>query len=316
MTLAMLYLITGSDRFRVQEATTAILKQQQAQRQTFGEGELSDAVATAMTPALFGKIAAVCTAKSLKPESEKLLKHASPDLPNPLILEVESLDGRTKLAKILKAKAQCYQFDLIPNWDCKALTAEVLRRSRLLGLTLTSDCLNYLVEAVGNNLGRMQQELELLATYSPTVTLETLQVLIPNLAQSAFQMADSLRTGDAASTIEICRGLIERGIHPLEILGALAAQFERWLKVRAALDAGKADRHEIATFAGIANPNQIYYLSQEVAGLEFEYLSGFLVALHDLQHQCKRGLERESLPLKLAVLASRDAPDFPKHLAP
>jgi DNA polymerase III delta subunit len=129
-------------------------------------------------------------------------------------------------------------------------------------------------------------------------------VLIPNLAQSAFQMADSLRTGDAASTFEICRGLIERGIHPLEILGALAAQFERWLKVRAALDAGKADRHEIASFAGIPHPNQIYYLSQEVAGVKFEYLSGFLVSLHDLQHQCKRGLERERLPLKLAVLAS------------
>lgn len=58
------------------------------------------------------------------------------------------------------------------------------------------------------------------------------------------------------------------------------------------------------------------YLSQEVASLEFKHLSGFLVALHDLQHQCKRGLERESLPLKLAVLASRDAPDFPKNLAP
>jgi DNA polymerase-3 subunit delta len=170
-------------------------------------------------------------AKSLKPESEKLMKQISSDLPNPLILEVESLDGRTRIAKALKAKAQCYQFDLIPNWDCKALTAEALRRSRLLGLALTADCLDYLVEAVGNNIGRMQQELELLATYSPTVsptvTLETLQVLVPNLAQSAFQMADSLRTGDAASTIGICRALIERGIHPLEILGALAAQFER-----------------------------------------------------------------------------------------
>jgi DNA polymerase-3 subunit delta len=300
----MLYLITGSDRFRVQEATAAILKQQQAQRQTFGEGELSDAVATAMTPALFGKIAAVYTAKSLKPDSEDLLKRAGQDLPNPLILEVESLDGRTKLAKALKAKAQCQQFDLIPNWDCKALSAEALRRSRLSGQALTADCLDYLVEAVGNNIGRMQQELELLATYSPTVTLETLQVLIPNLAQSAFQMADSLRTGDAASTIEICRGLIQRNIHPLEILGALVAQCERWLKVRAALDAGKADRNEIAAFAGIANPNQLYYLSQEVAVVKFKHLSGFLVALHDLQHQCKRGLERERLPLKLAVLAS------------
>jgi DNA polymerase III delta subunit len=300
----MLYLITGSDRFRVQEATAAILKQQQAQRQTFGEGQLGEAIASAMTPALFGKIAAVYTAKSLKTESEKLMKQISPDLPNPLILEVESLDGRTKLAKALKAKAQYHQFDLIPNWDCKALSAEALRRSRSLGLALTADSLDYLVEAVGNNLGRMQQELELLATYSPTVTLETLQVLVPNLAQSAFQMADSLRTGDAASTIEICRGLIQRNIHPLEILGALVAQCERWLKVRAALDAGKADRNEIAAFAGIANPNQIYYLSQEVASLEFKHLSGFLVALHDLQHQCKRGLERERLPLKLAVLAS------------
>ena len=299
----MLYLITGSDRFRVQEATAAILKQQQAQRQTFGEGELGEAIATAMTPALFGKIAAVYAAKTMKPDSEELLKRAGQDLPNPLIIEVESLDGRTKIAKVLKAKAQCYQFDLMPNWDRKALTAEALRRSRSLGLTLTTDCLDYLVEAVGNNIGRMQQELELLATYSPTVTLETLQVLIPNLAQSAFQMADSLRTGDAARTIEICRGLIQRNIHPLEILGALAAQFERWLKVRAALDAGKADRNEIASFAGIANSNQIYYLSQEVAGLEFKRLSEFLVALHDLQHHCKRGLERERLPLKLAVLA-------------
>lgn len=300
----MLYLITGSDRFRVQEATAAILKQQQAQREVFGEGQLGEAIASAMTPALFGKIAAVYTAKSLKTESEKLMKQISPDLPNPLILEVESLDGRTKLAKALKAKAQYHQFDLIPNWDCKALSAEALRRSRSLGLALTADSLDYLVEAVGNNLGRMQQELELLATYSPTVTLETLQVLVPNLAQSAFQIADSLRTGDAASTIEICRALIERGIHPLEILGALAAQFERWLKVRTALDEGKADRDEIATYAGIANPKQIYYLTQEVAGVKFEHLSGFLVALHDLQHQCKRGLERERLPLKLAVLAS------------
>jgi DNA polymerase III delta subunit len=89
----MLYLITGSDRFRVQEATAAILKQQQAQRQTFGEGQLGEAIATAMTPALFGKIAAVYTAKSLKPESEKLMKQISSDLPNPLILEVESLEG-------------------------------------------------------------------------------------------------------------------------------------------------------------------------------------------------------------------------------
>jgi DNA polymerase-3 subunit delta len=299
----MLYLITGSDRFRVQEATAAILKQQQAQREVFGEGELTAAVAAAMTPALFSKIGAVYSAKCLKPESEEILRCVSSNLPNPLILEVETLDGRTKLAKALKAKAQCYQFDLIPNWERKTITAEALRRSRSLGLTLTADCLDYLVEAVGNNIGRMQQELELLATYSPTITLETLQVLIPNLAQSAFQMADSLRTGDAPSTIKICRGLIQRNIHPLEILGALVAQCERWLKVRAALDAGKADRNEIAAFAGVANPNQIYYLSQEVAGLEFKHLSGFLVALHDLQHQCKRGLERERLPLKLGVLA-------------
>ena len=64
-------------------------------------------------------------------------------------------------------------------------------------------------------------------------------------------------------------------------------------------------KEKIAEFAQVPNPKQVFYLIQEIEGISARQLQDIFVELENLTHQLKRGLDPETLPLKLALIASK-----------
>jgi DNA polymerase III delta subunit len=147
------------------------------------------------------------------------------------------------------------------------LIQQVNSRSRALGINIPTPVARYIADAVGNDLGRMQKELEKLVACrgDGTLTLSECQQLIPNLTQDAFELAETIKDGDTAYTYQLSRSLFDRHEISLRILAGVLYKFEIWLKFSAAVDAGINNEKELAIASGIANPKQCYFLRQQVA---------------------------------------------------
>jgi DNA polymerase III subunit delta len=129
--------------------------------------------------------------------------------------------------------------ETISPWDKKSIRAQLTSRAQALGLSLTKTALDYLVEAVGNDLGRMQGELNVLAACfeGEELTEALVKPLIPMLAHTNFELASAILEG-RCDRLRVLLAELLLYEHPLQILGGLLYKFEIWLKYKAAIEAG------------------------------------------------------------------------------
>ena len=175
-----------------------------------------------------------------------------------LVLMAEALDRRTSFARKVKEVGVEVNCEPLSKRDATAqLRAWVRERASHYGLDLARGADNLLVERAGISLGTLDQELAKLALYvadrggRPAVAREDIEALVRrDRAFVVYEMTDAVIRGDRGAALKLAGELIEQGMVPEALIGALGAQFRRLWLIRQRLEAG-ASAGEACREAGV-----------------------------------------------------------------
>lgn len=119
-------------------------------------------------------------------------------------------------------------------------------------------------------------------------------------AAKPFALTEALGRRDAGTALAVARDQLTGGKEPLELLGLVAWQVQRWVVVRRLADAGMAaDR--IAAVTGL-KPWQVERLRSEIARRPLDSLQGLLERCWKLDVDAKSGRAMPELALEQLVL--------------
>ncbi|MDX2241579.1 MAG: DNA polymerase III subunit delta [Leptolyngbyaceae cyanobacterium bins.302] len=311
-------LLIGDDSYRIHQEIHELKQQLNPTWSGFnyhryGADDLSDAIATARTPPLADDqrlvIVENCQFNQFGEQQLNLLQ-VLPQLPSSttLIFTGRSLDKRLKISKHLLKHSTIQSLELISPWRTDLIEAEIKTRAKSTGLQLSHDCIQYLAAAIGNDLAGMDAELEKLTLYAngQPSSLAAVKSLVPNTTHSSLQLAEAIRQGDTAQTVQRLHSLLSRAEVPLVILSTLLTQFRTWLWVKCALsDKTRRKDSEIAQLCGVGNPKRLYYLRQEVAKTSVSSLTQTLTRLFELEVTLKQGANPDvMLPTLVGIARS------------
>jgi DNA polymerase-3 subunit delta len=229
------------------------------------------------------------------------LQRTLPHLPHTTVLLLtmgNKPDGRLKSTKLLQKHAEIQEFSLIPPWKADLLERQVKQVAQELGVKLTAEAVELLVEAVGNNTRQLYNEIEKLKLYGneagKPLGKEAIASLVTTSTQSSVQLARAIRMGDTARALTLLDDLFKQNESPLRMVATLVGQFRTWLWVKLMVDAGERDDKAIAQAAEVSNPKRIYFLKQEVKSLPLAKLQQVLPLLLELEYGLKQGAEEVS----------------------
>ncbi|BAZ67951.1 MAG: DNA polymerase III subunit delta [Pelatocladus maniniholoensis HA4357-MV3] len=203
-------------------------------------------------------------------------------------------DERLKSTKLLKQFAAEYrEFSLIPPWKTELLMQSVQTAAQAVGVKLTSQAVEILAEAVGNDTRLLYNELEKIQLYAggsnKPQDIDVVTQLVRNTNHNSLQLAAAMKAGDTAKALAILANLINACEPSLRIIATLIGQFRTWLWVRIMVESGERDPQAIAKAADVSNPKRIYFLQQEVKSLSVQQLIDCLPLLLELEVSLKQG---------------------------
>ncbi|MFP3938595.1 MAG: DNA polymerase III subunit delta [Phycisphaerae bacterium] len=154
----------------------------------------------------------------------------SPSSSASLVLMVSSLDKRTRISKTLTSVAEVC--------DCTAPTSRRLgdwirKAAEKRGKTIAPDAVELLTQSVGEDLGKMDSELEKLSVYvdsRETITADDVAAIVCSTTAAApFALTNALTAGDTAGAVKaLCGSMNVRG-EEFRVLGQLAWHLRRAL---------------------------------------------------------------------------------------
>jgi len=314
------YLITGGDALRREEAVRVLeeaLCPDEALRQwclvkVDAEESSGDQVLDLVsTPPILGerRVVVVKGADRLSGD-EALLGHVS-DPPgfSTLVLVAESYDRRRKLFQEIQRRGRVLAYEAPAGERDRMQRLEEMARG--FGLSLDRAALSALLNRVGGDLPRAEQELAKLAAYvaaGQPVGEDAVAAVVadgpPELDQWAvFQYVDALTEGRSAAALEHLALLLEAGEHPLRVLGMIARQFRLLL---AGL-AWQGQRPEVlARMLALKSTYPAKKALAQARGWTLEQAASALEACAQCDAQLKRGadgrLALELLTVKLAAI--------------
>lgn len=228
-----------------------------------------------------------------------------PDTTTLLLTSSSKPDGRLKSTKLLQKHATIQEFSLIPPWKTDLIIKQVQRVSQEVGVKLTTNAVEYVAEAVGNNTRQLYSELEKLRVFAGETKkpLDTAAIapLITASTQNALQLVAAIRLGHTDKALELVADLLRQNEPALRIVSTLVGQFRLRLWIKLMLESGERDEQKIAKAAELNNPKQLYFLQKEVATLSLSQLQRSLPILLDLEFNLKRSAD-EILILQTKVI--------------
>lgn len=248
--------------------------------------------------------------------------------PSVLVLAVKALDGRGGFGRAALRRAMVV--------DCLALarrapTAElrkwVRERARHHGLSLERGAEDLLIERVGVSLAALDQELLKLSLYlagaggaaagkAPTARASDIERLVRRSRPVLiYELTDAVVRGDPAGALRLARELLQQGMAPEVLLGALGAQFRRLWHIKHRVASG-GTLGEACREAGVAQQFLWRRLGEAARARSAEHLAQALqlVARADtvLKGQAPVSLPRdllvETLVLRLCRRPERATP--------
>jgi DNA polymerase III subunit delta len=329
----MIVLLAGDDQFAIRQK----LEQYKAELDPqwlefcyhrFPASTLEQAISAARTPSLSGgKRLVILEDCNLKQWSDAQLESLQqlaqvPDSTT-LVFLATNVDKRLKIYKHLIKYGQCFELPLIPPWRTDLIeeaiskaTAELnATQAKHMKLRLSKDVIEYLAEAIGNDMVRVASELHKLATHAngQPIHLAEVQSLIPCQTQSNLQLAEAVRNGESEAVVRLIDELLARSEPVMVMVATLLTQFRTWLWVKSAISSGIKNNTEIAQLCNVGNPNRLYYLRQEVATTPIKSLIQAVTKLVDLEMSIKQGyVNANSILPFLLVITRLFQPAHPK----
>lgn len=186
------------------------------------------------------------TNKDLSEKIKQLLSsiHQSTDV----IFVEPTFDKRSSLYKVLKKETNFIEYNE-PNTN--ELTAWIIAYAKDNDCSITTVNANYLVQRVGNNQKRLQNELDKLYSYAKEITKASIDLLTQQSVQSTiFDLLDAALSGNTLSVLRIYDEQRKQKIEPQEILAMLTWQ----LHVLAIVKAGASKNPDTLAREAKINP--------------------------------------------------------------
>ncbi|MFZ4728781.1 MAG: DNA polymerase III subunit delta [Pseudanabaena sp.] len=243
-------------------------------------------------------------AESLLSELERTFNHLPVDS-YILFTSSNKPDGRAKSTKLLQKYAQILEFSLIPPWKTDAIAQLVKQAAAEIDLKIASDGIDLLVDAIGNDTRRLTMELQKLqlSHYGKPnpLTAKEIAPLVQVSAHNSLQLASAIRSANTSQALSLIAELLRNNEVGLRICATLVGQFRTWLWIKLMQESGERDDKAIADAAEIGNPKRVYFLKQEVQGLNSQKLMRSLSILLRLEADLKHGKD-ETATLQTAII--------------
>lgn len=305
----MIVLLTGDDQHAIQEQLNQYKAEIDSQWLTlcyhrFPADRLDLAISVARTRSLTGgKKLVIVENCHLKQWGDTELETLQQLVQVPeftiLVFVATTVDKRLKIYKHIVKYAKLFEFPLIPPWRTDLIEKAIATQVKKIKLVLSKNAVEYLAEAIGNDMTRAATELRKLYIYGNGRQLELAEVkeLVRCQTQSSLQLASAIRQGESNQVLHLLDDLLSRSEPLMVIVATLLTQFRTWLWVKSAIVSGIKKDSELAQLCSISNPNRIYYLRQEVANTTINALAKALTMMLDLEMSIKRGAESKDLLL-------------------
>ena len=205
---------------------------------------------------------------------EKFLKEAENFLESSHIIlfyEQGEVNKKEKLFKFLEKKAQCQEFKLLSGRQLKNWAEKKIKERKT---EINPEALEALCSYIGDDLWRMSNEIEKLASFRPGGVIEKkdVQLLVrPKLETDIFKTIDAVSQKDKKQALKLLYKHLEKGDSPLYLLSMINYQFRNLLIVKDLVEKQEA-YGAISKKSGL-HPfvmRKSYYQSQKFSFLELK----------------------------------------------
>jgi len=232
-------------------------------------------------------------------QSEKLLTSPEPllrylDEPSPttvLVLIADKFDGRSKAYKALQKAGAAIRFERPKPSEMPRLVEDRARRRQL---AIDPGAVRMLIEAVGADLGAVDQSLELLDLYRgpgndrPIESADVSAVILAAKEESVFEFVDAVGGQDRAGALELLHRILVVQREPaLRVLALLARHYRHLIILRALMER-RAHPGEIASALGVP-PFVVDKLRRQAQRHPLERLTSGHAAIKAADRQLKGG---------------------------
>jgi len=266
--LAPVYVLYGAETYLRDRAASEIVNR------AFGEGDLRDfnydefdltarqgidgAIAAAdQLPMMSARrvvrvsdirVGAAANRDTLREDDEEILARylANPSPSTVLILVADELNGNRKVTKLLKAHAAMLEFKPLEGAD---LTSWIAKRAGELSTRIDDLAVRLLIDLVGADLRRLDNEMKKLSTAAMpdgVITTQLVEALVlPSSEVENFVLTDAMISGRPERTIAAMKKVLDSGGEPIALLGLISYNIRRLLIAKEMMDRGE-DRSRVA----------------------------------------------------------------------
>lgn len=172
-----------------------------------------------------------------------------------------AVDQRTAFFKYLVKHAQVAKFDSLTPSQLRAWVQQEVKK---LGATIERPALERLLEIVGDDQWRLEQELGKLANYDPKITRAAVEeMVVASQHQTIFELVDAIVAGKTNQAMTIFHNLLGEQVSEVYMLSMIGWQLRNLLLAKAA---GRISAPELAKQAGMSP-----YVAQKVLSRQADY---------------------------------------------
>ena len=217
------------------------------------------------------------------------------------IAQVEKLDERKKITKILKKQAEV--LDAKPLGE-KELKRWVIDRVHLNNIDISDDAIQALLQLSGNNLMRIAQEIDKLSLYvgeSGFIAEEIVHLLVSrSLEQNIFLLIDKIVQRKLSEALRIFYDLLQNNEEPIKILSLFANQFRLLYQVKQLSSNGYGQKQMAGKLK--VHPFRIKLAAEQAQMFSNAELLKIVDQLAEADYEIKTGIMDKRLVLELFIM--------------
>ena len=223
-----------------------------------------------------------------------------PEIPETavLIFVETDVDKRSRMYNAVKKSGYICEMNGMTEQELKLWVASLLKRENL---KITEATVEFLLEQVGTDMSKLQNELEKLICYTmgrDTITVQDIKaVCSEQLTGKIFAMTEALAQGRKKQALELYYDLIALQEKPLGILYMIQRQFHHLLIVKE-MKKNRADKGSIASTIGVP-PFAVQKYMTQAERFSLEELKKLLDYSLTLEEDVKSGRLKEQLAVEL-----------------
>lgn len=151
----------------------------------------------------------------------------------------EEIPGNNKFFNFLKRNAKAQEFRILQGAQLKNWIKKEFNK---YGAKTDNDSLDKLIEFVGNDLWRMENEIKKLVSFKKSGLVETKDVenlISPKIETDIFETIDAISSRNKKVALELLHRHIENGDSPLYLLSMINFQFRNLLIIKDLVEKGR-----------------------------------------------------------------------------